>query len=326
MKKSLSLILCLAMLFSFSSCSSSKGDDNKVVIYSSAEDYRNKTFQDELTKKFPNYKITIEYMSTGNQAAKILAEGESTACDISVDMEYGYVPKIEKYFADLSSYDTNIFMDDMLYSNKKILPSLKNSGCIAINKDVLKKKNIPVPKSYEDLLNPVYKDLISMPSPKTSGTGYMFLKSLVNAWGEEKAFEYFEKLAPNVLQFTSSGSGPVNALTQGEAAIGLAMIGQTVLEINKGVKLEIVDFDEGCPFTSYGIAMIKGKDQDKAVKEIFDYFYTTLIPLDKELYLPEKIYKDKDFTIKNYPTNIKYADMKDNTATEKERLLLKWKY
>ena len=67
----------------------------------------------------------------------------------------------------------------------------------------LKEKNLSKPTSYEDLLKPEYKGLISMPNPKASGTGYMFLKSLVNEWGEEKTFSYFDKLTPNVLQYTS---------------------------------------------------------------------------------------------------------------------------
>ena len=54
--------------------------------------------------------------------------------------------------------------------------------------------------------------MISMPNPKSSGTGYMFCKALVNEWGEEKALEYFDKLSENILSYTSSGSGPINAL------------------------------------------------------------------------------------------------------------------
>ena len=43
-------------------------------------------------------------------------------------------------------------------------------------------------------------------------------------------------------------------------------------------------------------------------------------------YYPEKVYKDYAPTIKNYPTDIKYSDMSNDTMEEKERLLAKWKY
>ena len=323
-KRWFAAVLCLIMLWPMAGCTS--GADNKVVIYSSAEEYRNEYFQQELNKQFPDYQITIEYMTSGNQAAKLLAEGTGTACDISYDLEYGYIDKLRGVLADLSSYDDSIFVDEMVDAQHQVLPDYRNGGCIAINRKLLEEKGLAAPTCYQDLLKPEYKGLISMPNPKSSGTGYMFLKSLVNAWGEEEAYAYFDQLTPNVLQYTSSGSGPVNALVQGEVAIGLAMTGQVVTEINNGVDLEILFFEEGSPYSLYAMAMVKGKDERPCVKEVFDYFYNTLVAKDKELFFPEKIYKDRDFVIDNYPQDIPYADMSSNTAAEKERLLTKWKY
>ena len=40
----------------------------------------------------------------------------------------------------------------------------------------------------------------------------------------------------------------------------------------------------------------------------------------------EKIYKEKDFVVENYPQNIVYGDMSNDTIAEKERLLEKWNY
>ena len=157
-------------------------------------------------------------------------------------------------------------------------------------------------------------------------TKYMFVKMLVNTWGEDEAFRYFDALAENILQFTSSGSGPVNALIQGEAAIGLGMTAQAVTAINDGANLKILFFDEGSPFSLYGFAMPEGKQDRKAVRDVFDFFYTTLVPEDKELFYPEQIYKEKTFEIENYPTNIIYGDMSGNTTEEKTRLLDKWEY
>ena len=301
-------------------------DSNKVVIYSGAEDYRNEYFTKRLKEQFPNYDISIEYMPTGNLAAKLAAEGANSEADIFYDVDYSYAGLIEKYFADLSSYDQSIYAEDCRVSSNKYLCETRNGGAIIINPDVLAAKGLKEPTCYDDLIKPEYKGLISMPNPKSSGTGYMFVKNLVNAWGEEKALAYFDKLAVNILQFTTSGSGPVNALVQGEAAIGLGMTAQAVTAINDGAKLKILFFEEGSPYSLYGFAMLDGKQNRKAVKEVFDFFYSTLVPEDKERYYPEKIYANKDYAIKNYPTNIRYGDMSGNTTEEKTRLLDKWQY
>jgi iron(III) transport system substrate-binding protein len=233
---------------------------------------------------------------------------------------------VEQYLADLSAWDQSIYADDCKVASNKYLAQNRNGGAIIVNPDVLAAKGLPEPTCYADLVKPEYKGLVSMPSPKSSGTGYMFVKSLVNAWGEDQAFDYFDQLAENILQFTSSGSGPVNALVQGEAAIGLGMTSQAVTKINEGANLKILYFEEGSPFSLYGFAIPEGKQNRKAVIDVFNFFYTDLVYEDKELYFPEKIYKDVDFEVKNFPTGITYADMSGNTTEEKMRLLEDWEY
>lgn len=298
-----------------------------VVIYTSIEEYVIDDLSARLEEAFPEYKIKIEYMSTGNHAAKLLAEGTSTDCDITYDLEYAYLTQLAQnnLLADLSSYDQNIYVSDTVVSNNYLV-HLRNSGAVILNTEVLKQKNLPEPTSYADLLKPEYANLISMPSPKSSSTGYMFLKNLVNAWGEAEAFEYFDKLSQNILQYTSSGSGPVNALVQGEVAIGLGMTAQGVLRINEGEPLKIVYFEEGAPFTLYGQAIVAGKEEREAVKKVFDFMVNTYGYEFNEKFYPEQIFKDKTYTVKNYPQNINYADMSNNTIDEKNRLLDKWKY
>ena len=324
-KKFLAMTAILAMsICSLAGCGANK---NSVIIYTSAEDYVVEDLNKRLEEEFPDYDITLEYMSTGNHAAKLLAEGKNTECDISYDMEYGYLSQLseEGILADLSDYDMSIFCDDTVESDDYMI-HLRNSGAIIINTEVLKEKGLSEPTSYEDLLKPEYKGLISMPSPKSSGTGYMFLKSLVNAWGEDEAFEYFYKLTENILQYTSSGSGPVNALVQKEAAIGLGMTAQAVVQINEGEPLKILYFEEGAPFCLYGKAMIAGKEDRECVKEVFDFLVEEYSYEYNEKFFPEQIFKDTVYEVENYPKDIKYADMSNNSIDEKNRLLDKWKY
>ena len=325
MKKFLSVLLTVTLcILCLSGCGAKK---EKVTIFTSLEDYRLEYLNSRLAEEFPNYDITIEYMSTGNHAAKLLAEGKSTECDISLDLEYGYLSKLDEQgiLADLSSYDGSIFIEEVIQSSN-YLPEIRNGGAIIVNKDVIEEKSLSIPTSYEDLLKPEYKGLIAMPNPKSSGTGYMFLKSLVNEWGEEKAFEYFDKLSENILQFTSSGSGPVNMLQQNEIAIGFGMTAQAVTKLNEGYNFDILYFDEGSPYSLYGLAIIEGKQENTAVREVFNFLINTYEYENCEKFYPEKIFKDKDFVIENFPQNIKYADMSNDTIEEKERLLSKWKY
>lgn len=299
----------------------------QVLIYTSAEDYRVAYMQQRLEEEFPQYDIVIEYMTTGNHAAKLLAEGTGTGCDITYDLEYAYLETLaqEGVLADLSEYDYSVFCEDVNISTF-YMAEYRNGGAVVVNPGVLEKYGLEVPVSYDDLLKPEYKGLISMPNPTSSGTGYMFLLAMVNQRGEEEAFRYFDALAENVLQFASSGAGPVNSLIRGETAIGLSITGTAVRAINDGADLEILSFPEGSPYTLYGQAIIAGKEERTAVREVFDFLYGTYGCENCEKFFPEPIYAGKTFAIDNYPEDIRYCDMSGNTAGKREQLLLRWKY
>ena len=326
MKKFFWFMAVLFLLGAVSSCK--KADNNNVIIYTSLEDYRVEHMELLLKEKFPQYSITFEVLSTGNHAAKLKAEGLMTEADISLALETSYLEAMQDLLADLSVFDLSEILPEMIAPSKRYFAEERFSGAIVINQDKIHSLGLPLPASYNDLLNPIYKELISMPNPKTSSTAYTVLLSLVNAWGEDAAFDYFDKLAPNVLQFTTSSSGPLNALIQGEVAIGITTTYNAVNAINnRNAPLSISFFEEGAPFNTSGFAVIKGKENRPAVKDFVDFYLSTLIREDKELYSPEQILVNQESQIQNYPANVRYANMDGvYDLALKERLLEKWKY
>lgn len=323
--KVFALVIALTMV---AACFVGCAKKEEIVIYTSLEDYRLEYVQKRLNEQFPDYKITVEYKDSGSHAAAIKAAGKDVACDITYNLEYGYAEAIaaDGVFADLTNIvDFSSFSEDVVKSNY-YLPQERNGGAIIINPAVLEREGIDAPKSYADLLDPKYKGLISMPNPASSGTGYMFLLNLVNEWGEEEALEYFDALAENVLSFTSSGSGPVNALIGGEVAVGLGMTSQAVTKINEGAELDIVFFEEGSPYSVYGQGIISGREENEAVVEVFKFLANEITEEMNELYYPEKLFADKSFSVENFPKDIVYGDMSNNTAERKDALLKKWNH
>ena len=324
MKKIVGILLGVAMILSAITFIK---NDNAIIIYSCAEQFRNDALQEQLNERFPELDVYVMYVPTAKVAAKISMEKEKSDADIVVALEEAYMHKIENYMADVSKYSQQEYLEELQVSSGKYLIWERQAGSIIVNKTILEKKHLPIPETYEDLLDPMYKNLIVMPDPKSSGTGFFFLTSLVNDMGEDEAFLYIDQLAKNVKQFTESGSGPVKLLIQGEAAIGLGLTFQGVNEINNGNNFEIIEPEFGSPYSLTTTSMLKGREKNQDIVEVFEYIANDYMVYDKMWGSPEQVLKSQKNKVKNYPESIRYADMKGiDNIKEKERLLAKWKY
>lgn len=320
MKKYICLIFLFILLIT-TGCSKKTG---RVVIYTSMEENRNKALKEQLAEKFPDKDIVVQYLSTGNSAAKIKNEGTNVEADIVLDLETAHMVDLEENFADLSSFDTSIYLDGVNKSNK-YLTWTKYTMALVIDKNYFDKHNLSVPKTYDDLLKSEYRNLIAIPDPKTSGTGYAFYLNVVNIMGEDKAIEYFKKLKNNLREFTTSGSGPTNLLKQGEIAIAMGMTSQGVEAINEGYNFKIVSLKTGAPYNTTSFGIIKGRENKENVREVFEWLMNDFGKYDKEYFLPDKILKNQEVKVKNYPTNLKDAKMDGiDSVSVKQDLISKW--
>lgn len=325
MKKLFVFLIMVAAILTYDVVQSEQGS---IIVYSSMEQYRTEELQKQLNEQFPDINILVMYVSTAKSAAKIKVEQENSDADIVVGLETSYLEKVKDSLQDLSGYQTHEYVDGLTLADNdnKYITWERQAGAFIINKEVLKKHHLPVPQTYEDLLDPQYRNLIAMPDPKTSGTGYFFYKSIMNTKGDQEGLAYFDALEKNIKTFTESGSGPVKLLIQGEVAIGLGLTFQAIDEINSGSPFEIVYPPQGSPYSLTGTAMIKGKNS-KEVQEVFDYIANDFFLYDKENFSPEQVLKKQKNKIKGYPQNIPYADMHGiSEIKEKERLLELWKY
>lgn len=326
MKKILFILCVLTTILTIQVSINTK---ESIIIYSSLELFRGEELQKQLNEQFPQYDVRVMYVPTAKAAAKISVEKIDSDADIVVGLETSYMDKIKDSLEDIKGFSNLLFLDGLKPDDNDNLFVTweRQAGSFIIDKNILAEYDLPIPTSYDDLLSDQYKNLIAMPDPKSSGTGYFFYKNLVNTRGEEAALEYIDALTKNVKQFTESGSGPMKLLKQGEIAIGLGLTFQAVNEINNGSDFTIIYPKEGSPYSLTGTGMIKGRKNKKGIKEIFTFIVNDFLVFDKENFSPEQILVVQENKIDNYPQNIPYADMHGiSDMKEKAKLLNIWKY
>jgi iron(III) transport system substrate-binding protein len=139
------------------------------------------------------------------------------------------------------------------------------------NEEVLKKKKLPVPKCWADLLAPAYKGEIETSNPASSGTAYTILAGLVQLMGEEEAFTYLKRLHPSITQYTRSGQAQAKSVARGEATIGISFMFGFDYERSAGFPVKTVAPCEGTGYEVGGIALIKGSRNKETALRYYDF-------------------------------------------------------
>ena len=311
------------------------GDKDRVVIYTAAEDERIAYIQEELDKQFPDVEIVIQSLGTGQLLSRLQAEGKNSDCDIFYDLEVVNAEIIlsmnPDLFVDLSDYDFSIYDSSVTgYTDRhhQYAVNGKTAGAFLVNTKMLEEQGLEVPQTYEDMLNPEYEGLISMPSPLSSGTGYSYYNGMVTILGKDEGLAYFDELNPNIKKYATSGSAPAKAAVRGDVAIAYGLLWQCVNYANENEGMVVVVPEQGLAFDLFTMGMISGHETKGSVKDVFSYLYNELNKPQCALFNPDKIYVDMPAAeIENYPESYEEITMEGLFDFEyKQNLLDLWMY
>lgn len=139
------------------------------------------------------------------------------------------------------------------------------------NSNFLKEKGLEAPRSWEDLLNPAYKNGLQMADARTSGTATERIYSLVKIMGEDKAFDYQKKLHQNVQMYTKSGAGGALPVASGQAASGIFYIVDALDIQQQGYPVVLSYPSEGVSYGVEAVGMLKGAKHPEEAAKFVDW-------------------------------------------------------
>ncbi len=141
------------------------------------------------------------------------------------------------------------------------------------NKSFLQKNNVAAPTSWQDLLNPAFKDNVVIAYPYTSGTSYTTYATLIQLYGLDKTLAFWKQFdAQSVFQYTKSGTGGIPMVGLGQAAVAIAFSHDIVAKgIDPGYPVVMTFPKEGTGNEVGGIALIKGGKEPEVAKQFMDW-------------------------------------------------------
>ncbi|TCL61821.1 iron(III) transport system substrate-binding protein [Hydrogenispora ethanolica] len=265
----LSLALVLVLAMSFTSLAA-----EKITAYVSCDEELARQLLTAFTKA-TGIQVDWVRLSTGEAQARIAAEKNNPQASIwvgGVGLDHIAAKKdglTTPYFSPKASRIPKQFKDKEGFWCGMYAGPL----CFVYNTEKLAEKKLPVPKSWADLLKPVYKGQIQMANPQTSGTAYNVITTMITVYkgDEAKAFDYMKQLNKNVSQYTRSGAAPGKNAALGETPIALGYAHDQVKLISQGYPLKIVFPKEGTGFEVASMSMIKGGPQADTAKKLYDW-------------------------------------------------------
>ena len=303
----------------------------EITVYTAFEAEDLPRYKAAFEKEHPDVKIKWVRDSIGVITAKLLAEKANPRADAiwglaassllllkSEGMLEPYAPKdlerVETRFKDTSNPPTWVGGNAWAAS-------------LCVNTVELKKKNLPMPQSWEDLTKPVYKGTIAMPNPASSGTGYLDVSGWLQMWGEEKGWAYMDRLHQNIAAYTHSGSKPCKDAARGEVVIGISFDFRAAKTKTEGAPVEVVVPTEGVGWDSEAAAIVKGTDFQNDAKKLMDFAISDAALAEYNKGFAVLSVPGKAQPVPNFPADIEQKMISNDfdwAAKNRERVLAEW--
>jgi ABC-type Fe3+ transport system substrate-binding protein len=90
------------------------------------------------------------------------------------------------------------------------------------NEKVMKALRLPPPKTWKELLNPIYRGNVVQTLPYASGTVHEVVEILLQGFGEKEGWAYNRLLAAQLARFSTGSTDTTHIVSRGEVPIGVA--------------------------------------------------------------------------------------------------------
>jgi iron(III) transport system substrate-binding protein len=216
-----------------------KQNPNTIVIYAALSTAQMERYLPVFAASHPDINVLWLRESTGDMIQRILNE----ANDPQADVIWGIAVT-----AILRGRIAGLLQPYSPAGLERVAPSMRDSAeppswvgidvyasALCVNTDKLSELGLPMPSSWQDLTDPVYrnsetgKGYLVMPNPGQSGTGFLTIAAWTQIFGtEDDGWAYMDALHENIDVYTNSGSAPCGMAAAGEYPIGLSFAGEAV--------------------------------------------------------------------------------------------------
>lgn len=325
--KSLLRMLVLALCLAFAAPAVS----GEILVYTALEDDEIPGYLELFKKAHPDIDVKIVRDSTGIITAKFLAEKDNPQADVvwgtaaTTLMLADQAGILEPYAPKGLERVRPVMRDKNDPPHWVGIKAWMTGFCVnTMEVDMLK---LPMPESFADLIKPEYKGHLTMPNPASSGTGFLTVSAILQLMGEEKGWEYLDKLHENMARYTHSGSKPCKMAGAGELPIGISFGYRGIMQKQKGEPVETVFPKEGSGWDVEANALVKKASIKDEAKVFLDWAISPEVMAAYAKVYPVTAYETGVAIPEGYPKDPEAQLIKNDfdwAAKNRTRILEEW--
>ncbi len=288
----ISLIVISSVLFSFATCK--KDSRPSLLIYSPHGTELLEVMKTRFEEKHPGVVVRFLDLSSQEIYDRVNLERANVQADIwwgasaitfSKAAEEDF---FEPYHPTWAEKIPEIARD----SQDRWYGTFQTPEVIVYNQVAVKQEDIP--KDWDDLLDPKWKERLIIRDPVRSDTmrtifGAMILRQWQTSQTPDAGYDWLRKLDANTREYTVDGTVLLQKLARQEGLISLWDLPDVASAINRQkLPLSFCIPSSGTPLVIDGIAIIKGTPQPKLAQEFYEFVTTeeNLLLAARDFYHP----------------------------------------
>lgn len=254
----------------------------KIVVYSALPDLETGLINKEFTRRTGIQVESLNVAAAGTLAARIQAEKARPRADIFVGGSADFHAPLANdgllaAYKSPGAAEAKVsaaYIDPNGYWHGWYLGALG----IIINTDRWERdmapRRVAKPANWDDLLKPEFRGQFIMPSPITTGGGYIFVAAQIFRLGEDRAWQFLRTLNGNASQYTPTAPGTITLMARGEGVVAMQWAHEGIgARLAAQQPLETI-VPPDTAFEIGAVSIIKGGPNPDGAKAYVDFLMT----------------------------------------------------
>ncbi|MCH8552081.1 MAG: ABC transporter substrate-binding protein [Natronospirillum sp.] len=212
--------------------------------------------------------VNIFQSTTGQVMARLEAESSNPIADVVVSASWDSAVDL-KAQGDLLEY---------VSPNAEMVPDfLQDTHYVAQGVSALamawnRNSDVPMPREWADLTDPVYQNEVTMPDPAQSGTAYQLVTGLLTANGEEETWQLFSDLIANDMIVPGPNARALNPVLQGAKSVVFGAVDYIALgQQAAGEEIEVIFPESGTVVAPRPMMILNTTQNEDEAKLFIDF-------------------------------------------------------